>query len=103
MKQETYIWPVSPWPRDPRLKAVGLYNMTNMLDGFRGAGWKLLQAAGLSSPEIEQLTEDVKSEVRNTANHFYGTFYVVYGRKPLESEIEDRGVTPEPEVRSPLV
>jgi hypothetical protein len=65
--------------------------MTNMLDGFRGAGWKLLQAAGLSAPEIEKLTEDVKNEVRDTSNHFYGTFYVVYGRKPLESENGDGG------------
>lgn len=65
------------------MKEVGLYNMSNMLDGFRGVGWKMLQAAGLMAPEIEQLIEEVKAEVQDMSNRFYWTVYVVYGRKPL--------------------
>jgi hypothetical protein len=67
------------------MREVGLYNMSNMLDGFRGVGWKMLQAAGLSAPEIEELIEDVKREVEDITNRFYWTVYVVYGRKPLDS------------------
>jgi hypothetical protein len=86
VKEEKYIWPTSPWPLDPRMREVGLYNMSNMLDGFRGAGWKMLQAAGLSPPDIEQLTEDVKREVQDTRNRFYFTIYIIYGRKPFDFE-----------------
>lgn len=47
--------PCQPWHEDPRLKRVGYYMATNLAEGARGIGWKFLQAAGLSAPEIEAL------------------------------------------------
>lgn len=65
------------------MQEEGRYSLRNVQEGLRGVGWKMLQAAGLSAPEIEQLISDVKGEVADPANHFYFTFWIVFGRKPL--------------------
>ncbi|KAH8660355.1 S-adenosyl-L-methionine-dependent methyltransferase [Xylariales sp. PMI_506] len=83
VEEKKYIWPLSPWPSDSRMREVGWYNMSNMLDGLQSVGSKMLKAAGLSTPEIKQLTDDARREVEDTTNRFYWTVYVVYGRKPL--------------------
>jgi hypothetical protein len=29
---EIYKWPINPWPKDPKLKQLGLWSRENMLD-----------------------------------------------------------------------
>jgi hypothetical protein len=30
--EELYKWPIHPWPKDPKLKELGLWSRENMLD-----------------------------------------------------------------------
>lgn len=39
--------------------------LSNFVEGARGIGWKLLEEAGLTAPEIESLTNDAKSTIKN--------------------------------------
>ncbi|KAH8671482.1 S-adenosyl-L-methionine-dependent methyltransferase [Xylariales sp. PMI_506] len=63
--EKKYIFPFSPWPKEPRLKEVGLYNLKNAYDGLRGAGWKLLRSAGYTPEDIETLIRNVQAELRD--------------------------------------
>ncbi|KAI1849523.1 hypothetical protein JX265_013638 [Neoarthrinium moseri] len=81
--EEKYLLPANPWPKERKIRRVGLWWLRNALDGLRGIGWKMLQATGLTASEIETLVNNAKAEVRDTSNRFYFTVYVVYGRKPL--------------------
>jgi hypothetical protein len=77
--------PLGPWPASPEMKRLGQYMQRKACDGIRGIGWKMLRATGLSVPETEQLSLDVKRELTNPINRIYQAFIVVYGQKPLTS------------------
>ncbi|DAA74133.1 TPA_exp: Uncharacterized protein A8136_3631 [Trichophyton benhamiae CBS 112371] len=79
-------WPQNSWAKDPKLKEIGNWTMTNMLEGLqaltigpftRGLGWSLEQ--------VEAFLIDVRNDVKNRKLHVYWPMYFVYGRKP-ESE-----------------
>ncbi|KAH8678415.1 S-adenosyl-L-methionine-dependent methyltransferase [Xylariales sp. PMI_506] len=86
--ERQFILPIGPWPQEPKLKKVGLYNLSNMYDGVRGISWKMLQYAGYTPEEIESLITDVQAELRDPQNYAYSVIYVVYGRKPTVEEIQ---------------
>ncbi|KAI0121289.1 S-adenosyl-L-methionine-dependent methyltransferase [Xylariales sp. AK1849] len=87
VKEKRLPWPCSPWPQNPLLKQVGKWQLKNIVGGVRGIGWKMLRASGMPPAEIEQLTNDIKAEIQDPVNRFFGPIYVVYGRKPLEGEL----------------
>lgn len=75
--------PVGPWPKDKRLKNIGLFEMVNMDEGLEGLTMMLFTRALEWSPERVQLfLKDVREEVKNREVHSYYHFYVVFGRKP---------------------
>lgn len=51
---------------------MGAFSQSNMYDGVRGIGWKLLKAAGMATEDIEQLINEVRYELRQKENHIYG-------------------------------
>lgn len=61
--EERLIWPTTPWSDDPRLKRIGRFQLRATYDGLRGIGWKALEAAGLTSDEIEALTAACKAQL----------------------------------------
>lgn len=75
--------PQNPWPKDPKLKELGRYQLLNMLEALppytyalftRWLGWKRV--------EIEALLAGVRNELRDSSIHLYTKVYVVYGQKP---------------------
>jgi len=75
--------PVGPWPRDPRLKKVGLFEMINMTEGMQGLTVMLwTRCLGWTAAEVELFLMDVRNEVKNRKIHCYYHFYVVFGQKP---------------------
>ncbi|KAK8131190.1 hypothetical protein PG984_007628 [Apiospora sp. TS-2023a] len=73
--------------REPRLKAVGMFQAKNMFDVCRGLAWKLFRPLGLEVPEIEDLVAQTKLDIHNKQHHCYHWVYVVYGRKPFPDEV----------------
>ncbi|KAI0151354.1 S-adenosyl-L-methionine-dependent methyltransferase [Pestalotiopsis sp. NC0098] len=80
------IWPDNPWPKDRKLKEVGLLELKNLLAGLRGMSYKLLTHAGYSPEAIETLVKESHDYLRDCRNRPYGIFWVVYGRKPFPDE-----------------
>lgn len=79
--------PTSPWPKDKRMKTVGIFERENFLQGLEGMSLRLFQKGlGWSPEETSVLLAKVRNEVKNTRYHAYYPFYIVYGRKPLAAQ-----------------
>jgi hypothetical protein len=75
--------PIGHWPKDKRLKELGLYQreqMVECVEAFTLA--PLTRMLGWSVEEAEILMANVRAEFRNPQNHLYTIFHFVYGRKP---------------------
>lgn len=71
VEQRRALVPCSPWPKDQRLKHVGLYQLENILDGIRGVCFKMVRLAGHTVEETESMIEDAKKFVADCRNHPY--------------------------------
>ncbi|KAH8662452.1 S-adenosyl-L-methionine-dependent methyltransferase [Xylariales sp. PMI_506] len=80
--ERQFIYPLSGWLEDPRLKQLGNYGRQNALEGIRGAGWIMLRRAGMTTQEVEELINQCQTELADPANHVYTFSTVIYGRKP---------------------
>lgn len=75
--------PLGPWPKDRKLKALGVYMRQQMVDCVEPLTLALLtRVLDWSHDETQVLIAHVKNEFRNPQNHFYKIFYFVHGRKP---------------------
>ncbi|KAI9799607.1 MAG: hypothetical protein M1833_003922 [Piccolia ochrophora] len=81
--------PVGPWPKDERLKKVGMFEMMNMLEGVGALSMMLFtRALGWSREKVELFLVDVRNNVKDRTVHSYYSFYVVYGRRPEEKPVK---------------
>ena len=97
--------PVGLWPKDKRLKNIGLFEMVNMIEGLGSLSMMLFTRALKWSPEeVELFLMDVRKDVKDSKIHSYYNLlvcisigqgfhvlltallsYVVFGRKPETS------------------
>ena len=64
--------PQNGWPKDKRLKKLGLYNMVNVCEGIHGFSIRLFtQHLGLSVAEVEFRLVDVRKDMRKRTTHAY--------------------------------
>jgi SAM-dependent methyltransferase len=64
--------PTSPWPKDPRLKKVGAFDLVNFEEGARGFMMRgFTQILGGSKDEAEVLIARARSEARNRHMHSF--------------------------------
>lgn len=86
--EERYALPGNPWPKGREAKTLGLWQMTNFLEGMQAITMTVLtKGLGMTPAEVELLLMDVRKDVQNTNVHFYIPVYVMYGRKPLPHEV----------------
>lgn len=67
-----YKLPSSPWPKDPRLKKVGAFEMMNTLGGARGfmaRGWT--KDFGMTMDQLEMAIHRMKTEMPTNKMHSY--------------------------------
>ncbi|OQV09648.1 Methyltransferase domain-containing protein [Cladophialophora immunda] len=75
--------PVGSWPKDQRLKEVGLFETVNMTEGIQGLTIMLFtRCLHWTAAEVESFLLEVRRDVKNRAIHSYYHFYVVFGRRP---------------------
>ncbi|KAK2809948.1 hypothetical protein FQN50_003362 [Emmonsiellopsis sp. PD_5] len=80
-------WPQNTWAKDPELKEIGAWTMTNMLQGMQGIAMApLTRGLGWSREQVERFLVDVRKDVLNRKIHCYWPIYIVYGRKPETAE-----------------
>jgi hypothetical protein len=77
--------PIGPWARDPKLKEMGRYqlsNMTEAVNSFTPATFA--RVLGYSPEQIQVLMAGVKREFANYKRlHLYVAYHFIWGRKPM--------------------
>ena len=64
--------PVGPWPKDNRLKRVGLFEMVNMDEGVEGLSMMAFTRALNWSPErVHLFLADVRKQAKDRSVHSY--------------------------------
>jgi len=80
-----FKFPIGPWPKDSKLKQVGLYNLASGLQGLEAFSLRLFcDVLGWKSEEVLVLTSKVRKEMKSSAFHAYVNFHAVYGQKPAK-------------------
>jgi hypothetical protein len=75
--------PVGTWPKDRKLKEIGLYQREHVLICFDSYTPGLLgRILGWSKDEYQILIAESCREVRDPKIHLYTVFRFIYGRKP---------------------
>ncbi|KIW44598.1 uncharacterized protein PV06_03056 [Exophiala oligosperma] len=83
VKEHILKLPVGSWPKDRRLKQVGLLESVNMTEGIQGLTMMLFTRCLHWTPaEVEVFLSRVRRDVKDRKIHCYYHFYVVFGRKP---------------------
>lgn len=77
--------PMSPWPKDERLKLVGAYEWWNINDHMGDLAAPLFKKSlGWPEDEANDLVHRFQQEVLDHRKHCYWPFNIMYARKPLQ-------------------
>ena len=69
--------PNAPWPRDKELKALGAYQLLNMLDAASSYGQAhFTRVLGWSATEYEVLSAKVRTQLKDRSLQLYSDLYV---------------------------
>lgn len=64
--------PGNAWPRGREQKMLGLWQMTNFLDGIHAVSMTIFtKGLGMTPEEVELLLVDVRKDIKNNGVHFY--------------------------------
>lgn len=81
--EKEYKWPMNRWPRDRKLKEIGMWTLENFSSSLSGISVALFtRGLGWTVQELEVFLVDVRKEMKDTKFHAYWPIYVIYGRKP---------------------
>ncbi|KIX95772.1 uncharacterized protein Z520_08480 [Fonsecaea multimorphosa CBS 102226] len=62
--------PIGPWPKDKRLKRMGLVNWTQIFEGLQAVSLRLfLNVLGWTQQELESLLVEVRQDMKNREIH----------------------------------
>jgi hypothetical protein len=72
VKRHILKLPVGHWPKDPRLKKVGLFEGVNIQEGIDALSLRLFSGALKWSPEeVQMLLMDARKQARDKDVHSY--------------------------------
>ncbi|KAK3495123.1 S-adenosyl-L-methionine-dependent methyltransferase [Neurospora hispaniola] len=79
--------PLSPWPKDPKQKEIGLYTYAAVTSDLEGVIQFLFhKVMGWSTEEVAVFAAHMRQEMKEQKIHGYWTWKVVYGQKPEDAE-----------------
>ncbi|APA09101.1 hypothetical protein SS1G_02992 [Sclerotinia sclerotiorum 1980 UF-70] len=85
---QIYKVPIGRWPKDKRLKEIGMYYQAQCLDAVEPISMALFtRVLGYSFEEAQVMMVGPRKDMKNPLNHVYMKFHFVYGRKPYFGEI----------------
>lgn len=74
--------PIGTWPKDPRLKMIGLYNRSMVHDALYGVAVRpFTHGLKWTVEELEVYLVDVRKELADSSQHGYMPFQIVLGQK----------------------
>ncbi|RDW69194.1 S-adenosyl-L-methionine-dependent methyltransferase-6 [Coleophoma cylindrospora] len=81
--EKKFIWPQNQWPKDKKMKELGMWYLENMGGDLEGLSVGLFtRVLGWEKLELDAFLAKVRSEMKDTKLHAYWDIYVVYGEKP---------------------
>ncbi|KAK0707918.1 S-adenosyl-L-methionine-dependent methyltransferase [Lasiosphaeris hirsuta] len=84
VNEKIFKVPLGTWPRDPKMKTIGLYNQYIIEDGLQGIAMGPFTRGLQWAPEaVELYLMGVRKGLRNSRVHSYYPFHAVIGQKPL--------------------
>jgi SAM-dependent methyltransferase len=82
------VLPLNTWPKDPRLKDLGLWQWSNLQSGLNGFSLALFtKGLGWSRSEVDDLLADVRQDIADRNIHAYWEWVVVIGQKPPSQQV----------------
>lgn len=79
---QKFKFPIGPWPKDPHLKTVGLWNLTQVLQGLEGFSLQLYcRLLGWAEEEVRAMLSKVRQDLMSGDIRAYIEYHVVYGQK----------------------
>lgn len=79
-----FKWPSNAWPKDKKLKELGLWNNENFHSVLEaGSLAPFTRALGWTTEEVITFLASVRKELNDPEIHAYWPIYAVYGRKPV--------------------
>ncbi|RCI12904.1 hypothetical protein L249_1342 [Ophiocordyceps polyrhachis-furcata BCC 54312] len=86
--------PISSWPRDGKLKTLGLLTEMVMLESLDGLAAKPLAELGLSPHQRRTLLEQAEKSLEDVTAHRYVKCCFCYGRKGTAAILEHKALQP---------
>ncbi|KPA38321.1 phosphoethanolamine n-methyltransferase 3 [Fusarium langsethiae] len=84
--ERVFKLPFNPWPKDPRMKLLGAWEMENLLHGLEAMVTRMFQKGlGWTDAEVTVFLAFLRKEIKNPRMHGYWPYYVVYAQKPKEA------------------
>lgn len=82
-RDEIYKWPINTWPKDEKMKLIGLWSRENTLEALEALALApLTRILGWSKEEVMVLVAQARKDVINPEIHAYWNIRFVYGRRP---------------------
>ncbi|KFY89737.1 hypothetical protein V500_05526 [Pseudogymnoascus sp. VKM F-4518 (FW-2643)] len=79
-----FKWPVNMWPRDPKMKTIGMWSKENTLDALEALAMAPLTRVLDWAPEdVQMLLRGVRTDIENQGIHAYWNIRVVHGQRPM--------------------
>ncbi|EEU45594.1 uncharacterized protein NECHADRAFT_93785 [Fusarium vanettenii 77-13-4] len=83
--EKVFKLPFNPWPKDPRMKILGAWEMENLLSGLEAMVTRMFQKGlGWSDAEVTVFLAFLRKEIKNPRMHGYWPYYVVYAQRPKD-------------------
>ncbi|KAH7233402.1 S-adenosyl-L-methionine-dependent methyltransferase [Fusarium tricinctum] len=83
--ERVFKLPFNPWPKDPRMKLLGAWEMENLLHGLEAMVTRMFQKGlGWTNAEVTVFLAFLRKEIKNPQMHGYWPYYVVYAQKPKD-------------------
>ncbi|KAH8587369.1 S-adenosyl-L-methionine-dependent methyltransferase [Bisporella sp. PMI_857] len=77
-------WPTNKWPKDPKMKELGMWNYENLCYDVSGLTLgAFTHGLGWLGPQIEAFLVDVREEMKDIKIHSFWPIYLFSARKPL--------------------
>ncbi|EFW18774.1 hypothetical protein D8B26_005584 [Coccidioides posadasii str. Silveira] len=86
VKDDVYKIPIGSWPKDPKMKKLGCYQLVQVLSSLEPFMMALYtRVMGYTVEETEVLIAGVRAEFKDPKNHLYSQFHFIHGQKPMET------------------
>ncbi|RDW79374.1 S-adenosyl-L-methionine-dependent methyltransferase-20 [Coleophoma cylindrospora] len=83
VKEIIYKWPTNRWPKDKKLKELGMWVNEDIQPALEGLSYATFtRGLGWSKEEIEVFLTGVRRDMNDTKIHAYWEIYAVSGQKP---------------------